>query len=488
MCQQAPQAVVNLERIGVAFSRFENGKIYQRAYGGQKTNFGKGGLAYRACCAKDRTGHAILNSLYQQCLKNGVKFFNEFFVTDLLIENKSQCHGAVAIDLNEGTTNIFNAQHTIIATGGYSQIYKNATSSSICTGDGNAMLLRCALQLQDMEFVQFHPTSLYGSNLLITEAARGEGGYLVNSQGERFMERYSPEFKDLASRDVIARAMATEIHEGRGCGDKKDHLHLVLSHLGAQTIKEKLPAVCELAESFAKIDATTQPIPVTPVAHYTMGGIPANINCQVTHFDGKQEKVVDGLMAIGEAACMSVHGANRLGCNSLLDIVVFGQRCAEFIAEIAKTTPNCPQNLIDEKLSRINKVLEQQGDSTMDEIKLQLQEISWKFAGIFRNKTLLSEGLALLHQLYKQLKSVNIKSKTLFWNNELTEFLETENLLIQAIATMQSALLREESRGSHFREDFTKTSDNWLCHSLISFTQKDDKEELDFDFQTKKVK
>jgi succinate dehydrogenase / fumarate reductase flavoprotein subunit len=352
------------------------------------------------------------------------------------------------------------------------------------------MVLRAGLQLQDMEFIQFHPTSLYGSNLLITEAARGEGGYLINNKGQRFMERYSPEFKDLAPRDIIARAMATEIHQGRGCGKNKDHLHLILSHLGEKLIREKLPAVIELSESFAKINATIDPIPVAPVAHYTMGGIPSNINCQVTTFDGKEEKTVDGLLAIGEAACMSVHGANRLGCNSLLEIIVFGDLSGKIAAKLVNNNDNNQIDYLKEailnKVKRIDNILKQQGNITINQIRSQLQEITWKFAGIFRNKPLLQEGLNQLKTLHKSLKLVAIKGKSLLWNNQLIDYLETENLLLQAIVTIQSAILREESRGSHFREDFTEKDDNnWLCHSLLSFSKDNT---LDFDFKTKKVR
>jgi succinate dehydrogenase / fumarate reductase, flavoprotein subunit len=484
MCQAAPQAIINLEKMGVVFSRAENGKIYQRPYGGQSTNYGKGSVAHRACSAKDNTGHTILHSLHQQCLKNGVKFFSEFFVTDLLMEDNI-CHGAIAIDLNEGQINHFEAKITILATGGHSQIYQNTTSSAICTGDGGAMILRSGLQMQDMEFVQFHPTGLYGSGFLITEGIRGEGGYLINSLGERFMQNYAPKYLDLASRDVVARAMATEIHEGRGCGVNQDHLYLVVNHLGGKIINQKFPGVADLVKSFAKIDITQSPIPVVPVAHYMMGGIPTNLNCQVTYFNGEEEKIVAGLMAIGEAACVSVHGANRLGCNSLLDIIVFGNLAGTEAAKMidANSSQINPQ-ILQEKIQKIRDILNKNGEENTYKIKSELQKTIWQFAGVFRNESLLKVGLNKLLELQKRFEKISIKNKTLLWNNELTEYLETENLLSQGIATISSALSRKESRGAHYREDFPLRDDeNWLCHSLFAF-----KGQNNFDFKTKSVR
>jgi succinate dehydrogenase / fumarate reductase, flavoprotein subunit len=483
MCKEAPKAIVDLERMGVAFSRNQNGKIDQRIYGGQKTDFGKGDLAHRACFSKDSTGHTILNTLYQQCLKNGVKFFSEFFVTDLLMVDKKKCFGAVAIDLGSGEINIFKSRITILATGGYSQIYQNTTSSDICTGDGNAFVLKEGLQLQDMEFVQFHPTSLYGTGLLISEAARGEGGYLMNSNGEKFMTKYAPSYGDLASRDVIARAIATEIYQGRGGGEKKDQVYLVISHLGEQKIKEKIPTVLEIASSFSKVDPLTQPIPIAPAAHYTMGGIPTNLNCQVLYND----QPVAGLMAIGEAACASVHGANRLGCNSLLDILVFGNLSGQIAAGLlSQDFTSLPDNkIIDSKLGRITEILAQKGDQSSLSIKAKSKDLVEKFIGVFRNKDLLEQGLASLLELKGQLNFVEIKNKNLIWNDEIVEFLQTENLLLQAIATAFSALQREESRGAHFREDFTNRDDeSWLKHSLVSFNANKNS----FDFKTKAVR
>ncbi len=483
MCKSALQAIVDLEKMGVAFSRNNNGKIDQRIYGGQKTNFGKGDLAYRACFSKDSTGHTILNTLYQQCLKKGVKFFSEYFVTDLLIKDKTNCFGALAIDLASGEINVFNSKITILATGGYSQIYQNTTSSDICTGDGNAFVLKEGLQLQDMEFVQFHPTSLYGTGLLISEAARGEGGYLINNQGKKFMAEYAPNYGDLASRDVIARAIATEIYQGRGGGDKKDQVYLVISHLGEQKIKEKIPTVLEIASSFSKIDPLTQPIPIAPAAHYTMGGIPTNLNCQVLY----NNELVDGLMAIGEAACASVHGANRLGCNSLLDILVFGNLSGKVASQlILQGFENVKdKEIINSKLNRIAEILTQKGDQSALSIKAQLRDLVEKFIGVFRNKYLLEQGLAGLLQLKEQMNFVEIKNKNLVWNDEIVEFVQTENLLLQAIATAFCALQREESRGAHFREDFINRDDkNWLKHSLVSF----DTSKNSFDFKTKAVR
>ncbi|MCE3255547.1 MAG: sdhA [Rickettsiaceae bacterium] len=483
MCKAAAQTVINLENIGVIFSRNLEGKIDQRIYGGQKTDFGQGELAHRACFSKDNTGHTILHTIYQQCLKKGVKFFSEYFVTDLLMSGKKQCLGAVAIDLSSGEINNFKSKITILATGGYSQIYQNTTSSDICTGDGNAFILKDGLQLQDMEFVQFHPTSLYGTGLLISEAARGEGGYLINAKGEKFMSKYAPNYGDLASRDVISRAIATEIYEGRGCGENKDQVHLVISHLGEKKIREKIPTVLEIAKSFAKIDALTQPIPIAPAAHYTMGGIPTNINCQVL-FDND---VIEGLMAIGEAACVSVHGANRLGCNSLLDILVFGDLSGKIAA--SELNKNCLDEaniteIIDSKLKRIETILQQKGDQSSFSIKTKSKIIVEKFVGVFRNKELLGEGLSELLRLKDQLEFVEIKNKNLLWNDELVEFFQTENLLLQSIATAYSALRREESRGAHLREDFLNRDDkNWLKHSLVSF----DITNNNFDFKTKEV-
>ena len=483
MCKAAPQAIIDLEKMGVVFSRNADGKIDQRVYGGQKTNFGKGDLAHRACFSKDSTGHTILNTLYQQCLKKGVKFFSEFFITDLLIDNQKQCFGAVAIDLASGQINIFKSAVTILATGGYGQIYQQTTTSDICTGDGNAFLLKEGLQLQDMEFVQFHPTSLYGTGLLISEAARGEGGYMINGLGEKFMTKYAPSYGDLASRDVIARAIATEIYEGRGGGEKKDQVYLVISHLGEKKIKEKIPTVLEIVRSFSKVNPLVDPIPIAPAAHYTMGGIPTDANCQVLSNDKK----VEGLLAIGEAACASVHGANRLGCNSLLDILVFGNLSGKVARELIEQGLSQPQNsqIIDAKLNRLAAIFAQKGDQSAASIKEKSKQLVEKFIGVFRNKILLEQGLKSLLELKEQLNFVEIKNKNLLWNDEIVEFIQTENLLLQSIATAYLALQREESRGAHFREDFPLRDDkNWLKHSLVSFNIDNNS----FDFKTKAVR
>lgn len=488
MCKSAPQTIIDLEKMGVVFCRSDEGKIDQRIYGGQKTNFGKGDLANRACFSKDSTGHTIITTLYQQCLKNGVKFFSEFFVTDLLIIDKNKCCGAVAIDLTSGEINIFKSNITILATGGYSQIYQNSTSSEICTGDGNAFILQEGMQLQDMEFIQFHPTSLYGTGLLISEAARGEGGYLINNKGEKFMQKYAPNYGDLASRDIVARAIATEVFEGRGGGKNNDQVFLVISHLGEQKIKEKIPTVLEITNAFSKIDALKQPIPIAPAAHYTMGGIPTNLDCQVL-FDNQ---IVDGLLAIGEAACASVHGANRLGCNSLLDILVFGNLSGKVSAKLLcnnftknDSKSNKINAIAQQKLAKIEQILNQKGDKSSFEIKNESKKIVGKFIGIFRKKTLLEQGLSELLALKEQLKFVEIKNKNLIWNEELVEFFQTQNLLWQAIATAFSALQREESRGAHFRQDFINRDDtNWLKHSLVSF----DVNNNNFDFKGKEIR
>ncbi len=488
MCQKAPESITKLERMGVVFSRSKDGKIYQRAYGGQSKNFGKGKIAHRACPAKDNTGHAILNTLYQKCLHNNVKFFNEFFLTDLLISGKS-CLGAVTIDLNNGNVTVFKAKTTIIATGGGSQIYQNATSSNICTGDGSGAILKANLQLQDMEFVQFHPTGLYQKNILITEAARGEGGHLVNAKGERFMKKYSPKFVDLASRDVVARAIATEIKEGRGCGKDKDHVHLKIEHLGQDVITEKLPGLLNLVESFSKINPVKDPIPVSPLAHYSMGGIPTNKDCQVTYFDGKKESVITDLLAIGEAACVSVHGANRMGCNSLLDIVVFGSLSGQVAAQNINENKKFIDfdKIVKDKIERIKNILCRKGGSslTINQIKKDLQDNMQEFAGIFRNKNMLEKGLSNIKKLIKDFKDIGIKNKNLFFNDELVSYFEVENLLLQSLATIYPALKREESRGAHLREDFIKKNDkNWRFHSLV----KVDLEKIDFDFKKKEVR
>ncbi len=467
LCREAPTAIRELEQLGVPFTRLENGKLYQRIYGGQSAEFGKAPPPPRACAAADRTGHAILQTLYQHSLKHRTKFFTEHFSLDLLMED-GQCKGVLTWAIEEGKLRQFNARSVVIATGGYGQAYKTATSSSICTGDGNAMVLRAGLPLQDMEFVQFHPTGMAGCGFLISEAARGEGGYLTNKNGERFMERYAPSYKDLASRDVIARAITKEISEGRGCGEEGDYVHLNIQHLGEKLLHEKLPTTLDTVATFGPIDATKHPIPVVPSVHYTMGGIPTNRFCEVV--GDNKETVVKGLYAIGEAACTSVHGANRLGCNSLLDLIVFGRQVALRIAENEVPGNRCalPSKETTEKLvNNFTQHFEAKvSNVTVVECRKKMQQIMDSYAGMFRSEQGLSNGLSQLEKIAAEV--VGLRSHSLLWNNELVELLEFKNLLSQAMATVYAALQREESRGSHYRDDFTKRDDkNWLVHSLV---------------------
>jgi len=467
MCRNAARAIANLENIGVAFSRLPSGKLYQRIYGGQSTHFGKGELAYRAISAADRTGHAILHALYGQAVKHQTQFFTEYFALDLIMREDKSVAGVLAWNMAEGTLHVFYAQMVILASGGYSQVYQTNTSSSICTGDGNAMCLRAGIPLQDMEFVQFHPTGIYDSGFLITEAARAEGGYLINSEGERFMQRYAPTYGDLASRDVVARAMATEIAEGRGVGPDKNHLYLCLQHLSAAAIHEKLPTVFETASAFAAVDASKSPIPVSPSAHYTMGGIPTNYRSEVTTNDG----TIPGLMAIGEAACVSVHGANRLGCNSLLDLMVFAegaiQHASSFIKAGVKT--DSKPSTITPLLDRFNQIRQGKGNLNAGTMKSSMQRTMQQYAGVFRNRHVLEEGDARLNRLWAELPELAVQDTSLLWNQQLLEVLEMHNLLVQSRVTLYAALAREESRGAHFRQDFpTRNDAEWLCHSLTT--------------------
>jgi len=470
LVREAPQAVYELEHAGVPFSRTEEGKIYQRPFGGMMQNMGAGPPAQRTCAAADRTGHAMLHALYQQSLKYDADFYIEYFALDLIMEDGA-CRGVIAMCMEDGSIHRFRSHAVVLATGGYGKCWFSATSAHTCTGDGGGMVLRAGLPLQDMEFVQFHPTGIYGAGVLITEGARGEGGYLTNSEGERFMERYAPSAKDLASRDVVSRSMAAEIREGRGVGPHKDHIFLHLDHIDPKVLAERLPGITETGKIFAGVDLTRQPLPVTPTVHYNMGGIPCNYHGEVvTLRDGNPDSVVPGLFAVGEAACVSVHGANRLGSNSLIDLVVFGRATGKRLAEIIEpgtAHKPLPKGSEEMALGRVDTFRHASGGSRTAEIRMDMQRTMQKHAAVFRDNELLAEGKTLIDAVAARIEDVSVSDRSLVWNTDLIETLELDNMLPQAAVTMHSAANRHESRGAHMHESYPDRDDaNWMKHTL----------------------
>jgi len=471
MCKEAPKVVLELEEFGLPFSRTNEGKIYQRAFGGQSLDYGKGGQAYRTACAADRTGHAMLHTLYGKSLNYKANFFIEYFALELLMnKDNTKCVGALVYNMEDGNYHILKSKNTVIATGGYGRCYFSATSAHTCTGDGNAMCLRKNIPLQDAEFIQFHPTGVYGAGVLLTEGCRGEGGYLLNSKGERFMERYAPSAKDLASRDVVSRSMMMEILQGRGVGEKKDHILLALNHLPNDILEQRLPGISETAKIFANVDVTKEPVPVIPTVHYNMGGIPTNWKGQVISPTQEDENnIVGGLWAAGEAACSSVHGANRLGANSLLDIVVFGKACAENISELDNNDKldEYDNNELNEAIEKYETYINRNGNITVGELRIEMQKTMQNHAGVFRNDILLSSGVEKMKKIYNDFDNVYIKDKTHIFNTEFVEMLELKNLLDNAFVTIESANYRKESRGAHAHDDYKeRNDDSWLKHTL----------------------